>query len=52
MSDEIQFSEPPEYVDKIGAQVVDAAFKVHDKWGPGLLEHFYKTALFNELVRR
>jgi GxxExxY protein len=52
MPNDVHYNEPSEYLDKIGKQIVDAAYKVHLKWGPGLLEHFYQIALYNELVRR
>ncbi len=45
------YCEPPEYLDKIGKKVVDAAFQVHKRWGPGLLEHFYQKALYKELKK-
>jgi GxxExxY protein len=32
--------------------IVDAAFKVHNALGPGLLENVYKTALAFEMQRR
>jgi GxxExxY protein len=44
--------EPTREVDEIGKKVVDAAFHVHDKWGPGLLESFYQIALMKEIVKR
>jgi len=52
MQGQIKYEEPPEYLDKIGNQVVDAAFAVHTRWGPGLLEHFYVRALKKELKKR
>ncbi len=45
------YKEPPEYLDKIGNKIVDAAFQVHKRWGPGLLEHFYQKALCAELKK-
>jgi GxxExxY protein len=51
MSNTTSYQEPPEYVNRIGDKVVDAAFKVHKRWGPGLLEHFYHRALYNELKK-
>lgn len=36
----------------IAKEVVDAAFKVHSKLGPGLLEHVYEIALYYELMKR
>jgi GxxExxY protein len=52
MSSNTRYKEPPEYLDKIGSEVVDAAYKVYRKWGPGLLEHFYNIALRKELMKR
>ena len=37
---------------EIGREVVDAAIKVHDKLGPGLLETVYEFALARELSQR
>ncbi len=45
------YQEPPDYVNKIGDKVYDAAFQVHNRWGPGLLEHFYHRALYKELKK-
>lgn len=49
MNDSIRSQEPSDYVNNIGNQVYNAAFQVHKAWGPGLLEHFYHRALYNEL---
>jgi GxxExxY protein len=38
--------------DQIARIVVDAAFKVHTKLGPGLLESVYEEVLAYELIRR
>jgi GxxExxY protein len=37
---------------EIAAVVVDAAFRVHSKLGPGLLESVYEVVLAHELTRR
>jgi GxxExxY protein len=37
---------------EVASQVVDAAFRVHAKLGPGLLESVYESVLSNELGRR
>ncbi len=37
---------------RAAASVVDAAFKIHSAWGPGLLESAYARALHLELVAR
>jgi GxxExxY protein len=42
----------PKQLDDIGRQIVDAAFKVHSTFGPGLLEHVYQVSLAHELEKR
>ncbi len=37
---------------EIATQIVDAAFKVHSTFGPGLLETVYETVLEDELLSR
>jgi GxxExxY protein len=39
-------------IDEIAADVVDAAFKVHQELGPGLLESAYEACLAHELTKR
>ena len=39
-------------VDEIASVVVDAAFKVHQELGPGLLESAYEACLAHELTKR
>jgi GxxExxY protein len=39
-------------LDRIGAHIVDAAYKVHKALGPGLLETVYEACLFHELTKR
>ncbi|MEI6178677.1 MAG: GxxExxY protein [Verrucomicrobiota bacterium] len=39
-------------VDQIASQIVDAAFKIHSKLGPGLLESAYEACMAHELVKR
>jgi GxxExxY protein len=39
-------------IEDIGAQIVDAAIKVHRALGPGLLESAYQTCLKHELHSR
>jgi GxxExxY protein len=46
------YKEPPEYLDLIGKKVVDATYKVHIRWGPGLFEHFYQKAMYKELTKK
>ena len=47
----LRYEEPPEYIDDMGKIIVNAAYQVHEKWGPGLLEHFYQVALKNEISK-
>jgi GxxExxY protein len=47
-----RYDEPPKYLDLIGKKVVDATYKVHRRWGPGLFEHFYQLALCKELTKQ
>ena len=39
-------------IEKVAAEIVDAAFKVHTALGPGLLESAYETCLVHELRKR
>jgi hypothetical protein len=39
-------------IDEIAADVLDAAFKVHQELGPGLLESAYEACLAHELTKR
>ena len=43
---------PSEQLDDIAREIVDAAFKVHEALGPGLLESIYETCLCHELRKR
>jgi GxxExxY protein len=38
--------------DRIGKEIVDAAFQVHKAFGPGLLESVYEACLAEELALR
>ena len=38
--------------DKIGSQIVDAAYQVHLNLGPGLLENAYEVCLAHEISQR
>jgi GxxExxY protein len=44
------YCEPSEELNAIGTKVVNAAHKVHNKLGPGLLEHTYQVAMCKELT--
>jgi GxxExxY protein len=39
-------------MERVGREIVDAAFKVHATLGPGLLESVYETCLEYELKKR
>lgn len=39
-------------IEKVGKQIVDAAFEVHSELGPGLLESVYEICLVEELKNR
>lgn len=39
-------------VDQIASDIVDAAFKIHSKLGPGLLESAYEACMEHELRKR
>ena len=41
-----------EEVERVATAVVDAAFKIHTKLGPGLLESAYRTLMVYELRKR
>jgi GxxExxY protein len=41
-----------ERIEAIGKTIVDAAFRVHTKLGPGLLESVYQVCLAHELSKR
>ncbi len=42
----------PERTDQVAKAVVDAAFKVHSKLGPGLLESVYQACMAYELKKK
>jgi GxxExxY protein len=46
------FQPIPAETEQIARQVVDAAFTVHKKLGPGLLESVYEVCLCHELKKR
>ena len=39
-------------LDRVASQIVDAAFAVHSRLGPGLLESVYEACLVHELAKR
>ena len=42
----------PEHLEELATALVDAAFKVHQSLGPGLLESVYESCLCIELTKR
>jgi GxxExxY protein len=48
----LEFEKVEEGIDRIATQVVDAAYKIHRKFGPGLLESAYEACLIHELRKR
>jgi len=42
----------PSNLNKIGKEIVDAAFKVHQNLGPGLLEKVYEVCFCHELKKK
>jgi len=42
----------PNEVEEIGKKIVDSAYQVHKKLGPGLLEKIYEICLVHELKKR
>jgi GxxExxY protein len=42
----------PETTDRVARQIVDAAFAVHSRLGPGLLGNVYELCLVHELKKR
>lgn len=47
-----EFEVLPRQIEKLAAEVVDAAFRVHKTLGPGLLESVYGVCLTHELRKR
>jgi GxxExxY protein len=39
-------------IERVAREIVDAAFKIHMKTGPGLLESAYQTLMIYELTKR
>lgn len=49
---ERSFEPIPSNLNKIGKEIVDAAFKVHKSLGPGLLERVYEACFCHELSKK
>lgn len=47
-----KLSEPSEYVDELGRNIISAAIEVHRNLGPGFLESVYEESLCVELKSR
>lgn len=47
-----EFDPIPDNLQRIGTAVVSAAFEVHKRLGPGLLERVYEVCLCHELNKR
>ena len=41
-----------EEIERVATEIVDAAFKIHSKFGPGLLESAYRALMVYELRKR
>ncbi len=52
MQETRRHEEPSKELDSLANRIVDAAYTVHRKKGPGLLERFYRDALIIELGKR
>ena len=47
-----KYSALPEEVELIATEIVDAAYKVYNKLGPGLLEKVYEVCFCHELTKK
>lgn len=52
LTKENKFEPIPSDLNKIGKEIVDAAFKVHKSLGPGLLEKVYEVCFCHELSKK
>jgi GxxExxY protein len=52
MKNSIRYSSIPVELNSLGKKIVDSAFTVHSKLGPGLLEKVYQVCLCYELQKR
>lgn len=48
----MEFEETSTREERVAAEIVDAAYTVHKKLGPGLLEKVYEVCLCHELSKR
>lgn len=47
-----KFAPIPAELNRLGKEIVDAAYKVHKRLGPGLLEKIYEVCLCHELAKK
>lgn len=52
MYQKIRYHPIPEELEQIGTKIVDSAYTVHRKLGPGLLEKVYEVCFCHELSKR
>ncbi len=52
IKDEKYYKPIPNDLNKIGKEIVDAAYKVHKNLGPGLLEKIYEVCFCHELSKK
>lgn len=52
MYQKIRYQPIPEVLEEIGTKIVDSAYTVHRKLGPGLLEKVYEVCFCHELSKR
>jgi GxxExxY protein len=48
----VSFTPVSEYLDSVGKQIVDSAYRVHSQLGPGLLESVYEECMLYDLTRK
>jgi len=48
----VSFAPVSEYLDSIGKQIVDSAYRVHSELGPGLLESVYEECMIFDLIQK
>lgn len=48
----MSYQDIPKELNELGKKIVDAAYTVHKKLGPGLLERIYEVCFCHELEKR